>query len=356
MLRVHLTAEDLLRTRFASRPAPLTELVMAFATLQRRDVLFDGWRRELGGRLPRVARSLFELVPPTAAGPEFLDPVSDGFDDGLDTVLSASTLLVQSELRRVCSAGQPITPWMRALDERDADAWQQLAAAVRAGHDTVLPGSWPRVQQSFCADVAWRSRLIAEQGLHAALAGLHPRARWNGSTLELDVDSHFVSRPAGRGMTLLPSAFWTGRPMIGTHPDGSVLVVYPSLTPLPLIDGPAGRGPARRPARPHPRRRLDPGRRRTHHRPARPRTRHQRGVNLQAHRHTAPRRAARQRAFRQDGHTHRDTAGRPATRPVRAAAALHVTVDRADVDDGHAEQPIAPIIHPPRHGPAAAAA
>jgi DNA-binding transcriptional ArsR family regulator len=240
VLRVHLTAEDVLHTRFASRPAPLTELVMALATLQRRDVLFDGWRRELGRRLPRVARSLFELVPPTAAGPEFLDPVSDAFDEGLDTVLTAPTLLVQSELRRICSAGQPITPWLRALHERDADAWRQLAAAVRAGHDTVLPGSWPQVQQSFHADLAWRSRLIAEQGLHAVLAGLHPRARWNGSTLELDVDSHFVARPAGRGMTLLPSAFWTGRPLIGTHPDGSVLVVYPSLTPLPLIDGPPG--------------------------------------------------------------------------------------------------------------------
>jgi DNA-binding transcriptional ArsR family regulator len=243
VLRVHLTAEDLLRTRFASSPAPLTELVMAFATLQRRDVLFDGWRRELGWRLPRVARSLFELVPPTAAGPEFLDPVIDAFDEGLDTVLSAPTLLVRSELRRVCSAGQPITPWVRALHERDADAWRQLAAAVRAGHDTLLPGSWPRVQQSFRADVAWRSRLIAEQGLHATVAGLHPCARWNSSTLELDVDSQFVARPAGRGMTLLPSAFWTGRPMIGTHPDGSVLVVYASLTPLPLVDGPRGEDP-----------------------------------------------------------------------------------------------------------------
>jgi DNA-binding transcriptional ArsR family regulator len=158
-------------------------------------------------------------------------------------VLSAPTPLVRSELRRVCFAGQPITPWVRALHERDADAWRQLAAAVRAGHDTVLPGSWPRVQQSFCADVAWRSRLIAEQGLHAMLASLHPRARWNSSTLELDVDSHFVARPAGRGMTLLPSAFWTGRPMIGTRPDGSVLVVYAALTPLPLIDGPRGEDP-----------------------------------------------------------------------------------------------------------------
>lgn len=243
VIRVHVTAEDLLRTRFAAGPAPLTELGMALATLQRRDAIFDRWRRELGPRLPRVARLLFQLVPPTAAGPLFLDPISNGLDDGLDTVLSAPTSFVRSELRRVCSAEQPMTPWVRALNERDRDAWQQLAAALRAGHQAVVSASWQRVWQSFRADVAWRGRLIAEQGLQAALASLHPAARWNGSTLQIDVDSTLVVRPAGRGVTLLPSAFWTGRPMFGTHPDGSALVVYPSVTPLPLVDGVPGEDP-----------------------------------------------------------------------------------------------------------------
>ena len=37
MLRVHLTAMDLLKTRFASAPAPLAEVGLAVAALQRRD-------------------------------------------------------------------------------------------------------------------------------------------------------------------------------------------------------------------------------------------------------------------------------------------------------------------------------
>src|SRR5215471_17993463 len=176
VIRVHVTAEDLLRTRFAAGPAPLTELGVALATLQRPDAIFDRWRRELGPRLPRVARLLFQLVPPAATGPLFLDPVSAGLDDGLDTVLSTPAQFVRSELRRVFSAEQPITLWVRALDERDRDAWHQLAAAVRAGHQAVVSGSWQRVWQSFRADVAWRGWLIAEQGLQAALASLHPAA------------------------------------------------------------------------------------------------------------------------------------------------------------------------------------
>jgi DNA-binding transcriptional ArsR family regulator len=84
VLRLHLNAEDLMRTRFGSAPAPLAELTLALATLQRRNGLFDRWRRAVGKQLPVAARPLFELVPATAVSPLFLDPVSDGLDDGLD--------------------------------------------------------------------------------------------------------------------------------------------------------------------------------------------------------------------------------------------------------------------------------
>lgn len=63
VLRVHFTTDDLLRTRFAAAPAPLMELGLAVAALQRRDLVFDGWRRRAAARLPGPARMLFELVP-----------------------------------------------------------------------------------------------------------------------------------------------------------------------------------------------------------------------------------------------------------------------------------------------------
>lgn len=42
--------------------------------------------------------------------------------------------------------------------------------------------------------------------------------------------------PCGAGLTLIPSPLWTGRAPVARQPDGPVLVVYPALTPLPLID------------------------------------------------------------------------------------------------------------------------
>ncbi len=209
---------------------------LAVAALQRRDTLFDGWRREAAARLTRVGRTLLQLVPPSGAGPLFLDPISDGLDDGLDTVLSSPGGFVRRELRRICSAGQPITPWIRALDERNADAWQLLGAAVRSAHGALIGPSWRRVWQSFRGEVAWRGRLIAESGLMAALETLHPDARWRDTTLEIDTGRQYSVHLAGRGVTLLPSAFLTTRPLVGAHPDGSILVVYPALTALPLVE------------------------------------------------------------------------------------------------------------------------
>ncbi len=236
VLRVQFTAEDLLRTRFAAAPAPLMELSLALATLQRGGALFDGWRREVQAALPRAARPLFELVPPSAAGPMFLDPISEGFDDGLDAVLSTPIGAVRRDLRRVFAAGQPITPWVRALDEADAAAWQMLADALGAAYEAVIGPAWPRVWKSFRAEVAYRGRLMAEQGVQAMLETLYRDSHWQGTTLHFDVDSELTVRPNGRGVTLLPSAFWTSRPLIGGHPDGSAIVIYPALTALPLVD------------------------------------------------------------------------------------------------------------------------
>jgi hypothetical protein len=88
MLCVPFTAEDLLRTRFAAEPAPLLELTLALVVLRRRDALFERWRRRGRAALPRAAAPLLELVPPSAHCPHFLHPISDGIEDGLDTVLS----------------------------------------------------------------------------------------------------------------------------------------------------------------------------------------------------------------------------------------------------------------------------
>ncbi|GLY74139.1 ArsR/SmtB family transcription factor [Actinoallomurus iriomotensis] len=230
MLRLRFTAEDLMNVRFAARPAPLLELGMAVATYQRDDAVFARWTRR--ARLTGEARALLELIPPGANGPLFLDPYSDGLEDGLETVLSTPPDHVRAELVRTTRP----TPWTTRLAGRDREAWRTLERALRGAYATLIAPDRERVRASFDADLAWRRALLAERGVAAALASLYPGSRWDGTTLEVEVPEESAHAPAGRGLTLMPSAFWTGRPMIGRHSDGSMLLLYPALTPLPLVD------------------------------------------------------------------------------------------------------------------------
>lgn len=219
-----------MNVRFADRPAPLLELGMAVATYQRDDAVFAGWTRRT--RLTGEARALLELVPPDARGPLFLDPYSESLEEGLETVLSTPPGYARSELMRTTRP----TPWITGLARRDREAWRLLEGALRRAYDAVIAPDRERVRASFDADLAWRRTHLAERGVAATLAGLYPGSRWNGTTLEIEVPADSVHAPAGRGLTLMPSAFWTGRPMISRHSDGSMLLLYPALTPLPLVD------------------------------------------------------------------------------------------------------------------------
>lgn len=235
MIRVHLTAQDLLRTRFATHPAPLIELGHALAALHRRDPALARWRRAAATGFPAAARPLLELVPPSATGPLFLDPISTSLGEGLDLVQRAPDHFVAAELKRVSGSRRP-APWVRLLADRDPQSWRDLDRGLRVAYQHLLKGSWPKVWGGFRAELAWRGRLIAEQGVQAALCTLHPGVSWNGTVLQINSVRELDFRPDGAGLTLLPTMLWRGRPMIGDHPDGSTVIVYPALTPLPLID------------------------------------------------------------------------------------------------------------------------
>jgi DNA-binding transcriptional ArsR family regulator len=235
MTRLHFTAGDLMRVRFATDPAPLLDVGLALATLRRSEPTFARWRRT--ARIPSAALPLFELVPVNGAGPRFIDPISRDLDEGIDLVRSASDETVRSELARVTS--RP-TPWMRALADRDRRAWTTLERALRAAHTAFLgpDRTWAQVQTGFSAERTWRGMSVAERGLSETLTGLYPGARWRGTTLEFGLPGGSDFHPEGRGVTLIPSVFWSGQPLVGTYTDGSMLIVYPALTPLPLVGEP----------------------------------------------------------------------------------------------------------------------
>jgi hypothetical protein len=249
MLRLHFTPDDLLRVRFAPAPSPLVEggLALTLVRSGSPDPALTRWRHRFAAALPTRVAGLLELLrPDDGLGPLFLDPPIVDADDALARVLSTPRAEAAEELRHVWRDIDPVPLRAAALAAGEARAWRELGGSLDALVHRVLPPWWPRIQAGFAADVAWRGQVLIAQGLQAMLAGLVPGADWeHGAVLRLPRAGDQVDvKLAGRGVTLLPSLLWRGTPLRALHPDGSLLVVYPALTPLPLIPPPeAGADP-----------------------------------------------------------------------------------------------------------------
>ncbi|MEV6675808.1 DUF5937 family protein [Streptomyces erythrochromogenes] len=239
---MHFTAEDLFNVTFASEPLPMVELAMALVAWQRTDeaAVFGRWRSLATQGLPGRVRPLLDLLRPDGDNPQFVEPYARTLEEGLAAVREAGARLTPEELGRAAARAPGGASWLRALWGQDREAWDQLDGALRSAYEVLVAPHWPRIRQSFQADVAWRTRLLAAHGIRAALASTHPAAGWTGTAFEVDRDPAYEVRLAGRGLLLMPSPFWTGRPLLAGHPSGRHVLLYPAMTPLPLV----GPGPA----------------------------------------------------------------------------------------------------------------
>lgn len=239
-MRIHFTPDDLLHIRFAEEPAPLLELGLALASLHRpaADPVFTRWRREAARELPARARLLLDLIPPCGRGPQFLDPVVADVEEGFERVAAAPASRVRQEMARVAGLGRPVTPWTRRVAAREPEAWEDLLAAVRIAHGSVLAEPWRRLRAGFHAEVTWRTSRWGRLGLGAALESLLPGSRLDGLIWHMAPQKQLDYHLDGHGLTLYPTAMWSGQPLIASGPENEKLLVYPALTPLPLLPEP----------------------------------------------------------------------------------------------------------------------
>jgi DNA-binding transcriptional ArsR family regulator len=230
-----LTYQDLLNVRLAPRPAPLIDVWLAVATVQRprQTPLFAPRRRRLCGQLTQAARPLADLVNGDGDGPDYLAPATGDLDDGIHTILSTPDSVVRSQLADLFGQ-RPAPLWIRHLADGDREARTTLVEALRRTHRDVVQADYPRLRDAFDRDSAWRADLMVSQGT-AAVLGSIPNTRWTGSVFtrpEGDGDrGHFELD--GAGVTLLPSATWTGNLLLERDADGTWLLIYAALDPAP---------------------------------------------------------------------------------------------------------------------------
>jgi DNA-binding transcriptional ArsR family regulator len=214
VIRLHLTVDDLSRIRFAAAPAPLMEVVMAVAELQRRP------SRPMSRGVPDAARPLLDLVPPTAAGPLFMDPITAEFGEGLELVRRSPQPAVRSELTRVWRHSERPPTWLSGLADGDREAWAILERSLRAFFASCLAPRWHDVEREFHLDIANRQSVLVHSGVGALLEGLHPALRWRAGILEQVAPRPLDLALDGQGLLLLPTVSWTGPPLFAVRPPG----------------------------------------------------------------------------------------------------------------------------------------
>jgi len=232
---------DAARCRFAV--SPLQETMSALLTLvrPRRHAFYEPWLRSV--RPAAAALDLDLLVMAASArgrGADFLWPSPAGptttIEDDLARVAASPPDRVRIDLAEQAARADARTAPAAALEVLTGDpvaARDQLVAQQRTAWDVFVAPVWDRIRGALDADIAARSRRLADGGLEQLFAHLHPRAQWRDNALHLTgVRSDEVIELDGRGLVLVPSAFaWPDIGIGPTAPDAGTppALVYPML-------------------------------------------------------------------------------------------------------------------------------
>ncbi|WP_131740137.1 DUF5937 family protein [Actinomadura roseirufa] len=109
-----------------------------------------------------------------------------------------------------------------------AAATAALAQAVSAWWEAAIEPHWPRIRAVLEADIAHRTRQLAEDGIQRVFDHLHPGVHWAADTLTSPDLPAGGTAPAGTGITLTPSVFATRCHLLDGAGPTPPAVIYPA--------------------------------------------------------------------------------------------------------------------------------
>ncbi|GAA3790811.1 DUF5937 family protein [Sphaerisporangium flaviroseum] len=255
-LRLRFGTDDLLRCRFAV--SPLCETHEAVRTLRRRGRhgYHQPWLRRMGEAVAGLDLSELWLFMAAEGGytPDFLGPPPGApftspasFEDELARLRATDPALAREEMARslACTPGAAESPLGRGMLDDPAGAVQRLADVTEQAWHALVATDWPRLRALLDADVAYRSRKLADGGLESLFADLHPTLSWAAGTLTLSTPSTFLGMwdLGGRGVLLMPSVFVWPDVVSGFAPRWQPTVIYPARGMGDLWRGPVPEAP-----------------------------------------------------------------------------------------------------------------
>ena len=231
MIRFHLDADDLARSRFAI--SPLMELQMSLTALREpeRYSIHIPWMTRARPRLAGLDLTLLETVVPARgwvpdfSAPPPLEPSPDPHAE-IERVRSSDPELVRREIAWIWRDGVPDV--MRPLVEDTPRGLDALARSMTEYWERAMAPDWPAIRQTLAADIRRRAAHLAAGGIRAALTALHPDVSLttNDHTIELASRVDADVPLEGRGLLLIPSAFWWPRSSAVLDPPWQPCLIY----------------------------------------------------------------------------------------------------------------------------------
>ena len=245
MLTITFGIEDIGRIRFATAPAPVLEMVLMLFELRHRPHQ-DGsdWRHRVRSAFPTPARPLNNLVADRDRA-LFLDVLTPDAEEAFHILRTTAPSVHQNNVGRISRLNDVPTPtWLRRYGQGDVGVIRTLDHALRSFHATCLTTQWASVTHQFHDDIAQRTLTLHERGAIEMLNALSPDLTLSpdpdGTELVLQSrypwDRHV--RLNGHGLVLMPSAFWTGHPLITwdpLEPSRHVLIYPTQASPVTTI-------------------------------------------------------------------------------------------------------------------------
>ncbi|MGA5823088.1 ArsR/SmtB family transcription factor [Kitasatospora sp. NPDC094028] len=235
VLEIRFGVSDLAHVRFAV--SPMDHVLGGAAGPQhscsRASVDRRRWWCHVKGRIPLRAAPYLDLVNASALGvPLFLtsDAAPATLADELDTMLATP----ETELRQSLEMYGTGPHLPRIIDElRDGGTrrLRRVADAAWALHRACLAPDWPDIERALRADIAQRSRVMAESGIGTMLSRLHPDLSWQDEgVLRYDNPEWQLAYDlGGRGLELRPNLFLAG-PTAPLAENRQPALMYPAGT------------------------------------------------------------------------------------------------------------------------------
>jgi len=211
LIEYELAGADLGEVRFAV--SPMNELALSLRTWRepgRYPLQLPWLQLTAAARASLDAEMLLALTNDNLWTPDFLTPRPwsplTRFDDELAALAATPLDVVRDDIAEVHPDPALRPPVLTGRRDR---VLRRITGALSAYWTTCFEPWWPRMRAVLEADIVFRGRTIARDGLAAMFADLSPRIRLEGDVVRCEMTSKvgFRRTTAGEGLTLAPSLF-----------------------------------------------------------------------------------------------------------------------------------------------------